>query len=364
MSGARSLCTLVDLQTADEHPDSVKVLRLTLQNDLPGDRRNQVKQKPVGRAFAMVANQPANSHALASECVKSNDGDEEIIKVYLRARAEDRAKQGNDLSPLTNDNCHPQELTLGKSNGFQPLRTVSYRSVSVSQDEPMYPAEDISVMRETAKRLFSKLQEAEKRHQSDRAAYETSISHYQREAEQSGIALRKAETELELKDLKLEDLQRLLAGMEKEHQVLLQKVRDGESELELLRNVQEDWVAKQERSAKLEEEVATLREKIHHLDDMLKSQQRKVRQMIEQLQNSKMVIQSKDTIIHELKERVAYLEAENLEMHDRMEHLIEKQANPGAFHTRTRSKSETLGSKRFTKPLGPKPLPLIRVLET
>lgn len=33
----------------------------------------------------------------------------------------------------------------------------------------------------------------------------------------------------------------------------------------------------------MEKEVAGLREKIHHLDDMLKSQQRKVRQMIEQV---------------------------------------------------------------------------------
>lgn len=37
------------------------------------------------------------------------------------------------------------------------------------------------------------------------------------------------------------------------------------------------------RAASLEKEVAGLREKIHHLDDMLKSQQRKVRQMIEQV---------------------------------------------------------------------------------
>lgn len=40
------------------------------------------------------------------------------------------------------------------------------------------------------------------------------------------------------------------------------------------------------RSAKLEKEVAMLREKIHHLDDMLKSQQRKVRQMIEQVRGA------------------------------------------------------------------------------
>ena len=37
------------------------------------------------------------------------------------------------------------------------------------------------------------------------------------------------------------------------------------------------------RAANLEKDVAGLREKIHHLDDMLKSQQRKVRQMIEQV---------------------------------------------------------------------------------
>ncbi|XP_063001873.1 tuftelin isoform X2 [Elgaria multicarinata webbii] len=364
MSGARSLCTLVDIQSDGDNPDSVKILRLTLQNDLPGDRRDPVKPKPVGRAFAMVANRPASSHALASECIKSKDGDEEIIKVYLKARAEDRAKHEKSLHHLKNDSCHLQELTLEKSNGIPPHRTTSSRNLSVSQDDPTYLGEDVSIMRETTRRLFSKLQEAEKRHQSDRAAYETSISHYRREAEQSGTALRKAELDLEEKDLKMEELQRLLTGMEKEHQALLQKMKDGESELEQLRSQERDKADEQERSAKLEKEVATLREKIHHLDDMLKSQQRKVRQMIEQLQNSKTVIQSKDTIIQELKERVAYLEAENLEMHDRMEHLIEKQTHPGAYSTRPRSKSEYVSSKRITKSPGPKPWPLIRVVET
>lgn len=90
--------------------------------------------------------------------------------------------------------------------------------------------------------------------------------------------------------------------------------------------------------------------KIHHLDDMLKSQQRKVRQMIEQLQNSKAVIQSKDTTIQELKEKIAYLEAENLEMHDRMEHLIEKQISHGNFSTQARAKTDNPGSIRISKP--------------
>lgn len=37
------------------------------------------------------------------------------------------------------------------------------------------------------------------------------------------------------------------------------------------------------RLEELEKENAVLKEKIHHLDDMLKSQQRKLRQMIEQV---------------------------------------------------------------------------------
>ncbi|NXN27608.1 TUFT1 protein, partial [Nycticryphes semicollaris] len=166
-------------------------------------------------------------------------------------------------------------------------------------------------------------------------------------------------------EVQVEELQRLLAGMEKEHRGLLLKMKEGEAELARLRSVEGDKLAQQDRSAQLEKEVATLREKIHHLDDMLKSQQRKVRQMIEQLQNSKAVIQAKDSVIQELKERLRLLQ--NLEMHDRIEHLIEKQVSWGGHSSRARSKSEYVSSpflscsKRLT---GPKPLPLIRVVET
>ncbi|NXT03874.1 TUFT1 protein, partial [Prunella fulvescens] len=130
-----------------------------------------------------------------------------------------------------------------------------------------------------------------------------------------------------------------------DHQDLLARMESGQVELEQLREAEGERAAQQERSSQLEKEVAGLREKIHHLDDMLKSQQRKVRQMIEQLQNSKSVIQAKDAAIQELKERVSYLEAEvgilgNLEMHDRIEHLIEKQVSRGGSSARARSKSE------------------------
>lgn len=40
------------------------------------------------------------------------------------------------------------------------------------------------------------------------------------------------------------------------------------------------------RAKQLEKELAVLKEKIHHLDDMLKCQQRKVRHMIEQVRQN------------------------------------------------------------------------------
>ncbi|XP_037267754.1 tuftelin isoform X1 [Falco rusticolus] len=368
-------------------PESVKVLRLTLPNDLPGERREQAKQKPVGKAFAMVANRSSNGHSLASECIKSNDGDEEIIKVYLKARAEGGMNHDEHVNQLKSEVRYIQEarsslkklredlssklenrqgdkqhaqVVLEKQNGSW-LYPERLRADSWEEQEEDCSGEDVEKIRQTAKRLFTKLQEAEKRHQLEKKAFERTVSQYQEEVEQTSSALRRAEKSVVEKEVQMDELQRLMAGMEKEHRSLLLKMKEGEAELARLRSVEGDKLAEQDRSAQLEKEVAMLREKIHHLDDMLKSQQRKVRQMIEQLQNSKTVIQAKDAMIQELKERVAYLEAENLEMHDRIEHLIEKQVSRGGHSSRARSKSEYVSSKRLS---GPKPLPLIRVVET
>lgn len=116
------------------------------------------------------------------------------------------------------------------------------------------------------------------------------------------------------------------------------------------------------RCEELEKEVAILKEKIHHLDDMLKSQQRKVRHMIEQLQNSRTVIQERERFIRDLEERVAFLEAENREMHDHMEYFLAGQEPPPL--TSTENKPEVVYSKTLT-PSSPtnKALPFIKVIE-
>ncbi|EPQ16662.1 Tuftelin [Myotis brandtii] len=365
MNGTRGWCSLVDV-----HPE---------------------EQTAAGRkTYAMVSGH-SPSHSLASELVESNDGHEEIIKVYLKGRSGDKMIHEKNINQLKSEvqyiqearNClqklredisskldrdpgeshHRQEIqvVLERPNGFSQSPTTLYSS---PPEVDTYMNEDVESLRKTVRDLLAKLQEAEQQHQADRVAFEVTLSRYQREAEQSHVALQRAEDRAEQKEVEIRELQRRLLGMETEHQASLEKAREGEAALEELRSKNADCRAEQEKAANLEKEVAGLREKIHHLDDMLKSQQRKVRQMIEQLQNSKAVIQSKDTSIQELKEKMAYLEAENLEMHDRMEHLIEKQVSHANFSTQTWAKTENLGSVRIAKPPSPKPMPLIRVVET
>ncbi|XP_039102182.1 tuftelin isoform X2 [Hyaena hyaena] len=366
MNGTQNWCTLVGV-----HPE---------------------EQAAAGRrTFAMVSGR-STSHSLASELVESNDGHEEIIKVYLKGRTADKMIHEKSINQLKSEvqyiqearNClqrlredissqldrrpgdpiHGQEIqvVLEKPNGLNPSPTGLYSSPP--EVDPCVN-EDVESLRKTVQDLLVKLQEAERRHQSDRVAFEVTLSQYQREAEQSQVALQRAEDRAQQKEADVGELQKRLLGMQEEHQALLVKLREGEMALEELQIKSTDCQTEREKAAHLEKEVAGLREKIHHLDDMLKSQQRKVRQMIEQLQNSKAVVQSKDNTIQELKEKIAYLEAENLEMHDRMEHLIEKQVSHGNFSTQTWAKTESPGSVRISKPPSPnKPRPLIRVVET
>ncbi|XP_005541934.2 tuftelin isoform X5 [Macaca nemestrina] len=335
MNGTRNWCTLVDV-----HPED---------------------QAAAGRkTYAMVSGH-STGHSLASELVESHDGHEEIIKVYLKGRSGDKMIHEKNINQLKSEVQYIQEVVLEKPNGFSQSPTALYSS---PPEVDTCINEDVESLRKTVQDLLAKLQEAERQHQSDRVAFEVTLSRYQREAEQSNVALQREEDRVEQKEAEVGELQRRLLGMETEHQALLAKVREGEVALEELRSNNADCQAEREKAAALEKEVAGLREKIHHLDDMLKSQQRKVRQMIEQLQNSKAVIQSKDATIQELKEKIAYLEAENLEMHDRMEHLIEKQISHGNFSTQARAKTDNPGSIRISKPPSPKPMPVIRVVET
>ncbi|XP_072283890.1 tuftelin [Pyxicephalus adspersus] len=381
-----SLCTLQQLQPENE-PDSVKTLRLTLRGDQSPERTETIKVKPVGRAFALISSRPGRgSRPLNSELIKSSDGDEEIIKVYLKAKAENKANHEWNVSQLRNEVRHIQEartslknlrkdldhskhgqqedknLLSEKQNGVRHYEEPW--SESNDRDE-QFPLDNGRNLRETAHKLYAKLQETEKRHQADRKLYEERLSRCQQEAEQNNRARRQAEETAAERHREVEELRRFMVGMEKEHQDLIKKMQENEKELDSLRGQKQENGPLQEKCQELEKTVANLKEKIHHLDDMLKSQQRKVRQMIEQVQNSRTAMQEKDSLIQELREKVSWLQAENLELQDKLEHFLSTQPGHTTQLPRAYAKPNQPNFKRVYIPAGSgRPQPLIKLVET
>ncbi|XP_054619464.1 tuftelin 1b [Dunckerocampus dactyliophorus] len=221
----------------------------------------------------------------------------------------------------------------------------------------------VQSLREETKRLYAQMKDMESRHREERERLQMdSEDHRVRLAAQSG-RLQKAEEEAEKRGRRVEELQRLLANMEAESGDLQDKMAADEAELLRLKaDKGEGGEEKEQRCNDLEKEVAALKEKIHHLDDMLKSQQRKVRHMIEQLQNSRTVLQERDRVIKDLEEKVAFLEAENREMHDHMDYFLSGQDPPPL------KCAESKPVIIYSKPLTPsthsnKSLPFIKVIE-
>uniref|UniRef100_A0A4W4ETH3 Tuftelin 1a n=1 Tax=Electrophorus electricus TaxID=8005 RepID=A0A4W4ETH3_ELEEL len=219
-------------------------------------------------------------------------------------------------------------LALPRSLPLSPTLSLPY-SFSLSPSVSLSPflsqneesEEDPARMREVSRRLYSQLQEAERRHQEEREKLQLS--------EQSK-RLKQAHDSAQQQDQQIRELQRLMGGMEQESSSLREELLIREAKLLQLQELKEEAEASRESvwctlNGQMSKENAILREKIHHLDDMLKSQQRKLRQMIEQLQNSRMLIQERDRVIKDLEEKVAFLEAENKQMRDQMDYLLDGQ---------------------------------------
>ncbi|XP_038580754.1 tuftelin 1b isoform X2 [Micropterus salmoides] len=358
-------------------------LRLTLQDqDQAGCPSARYGNKES--SIAVVLPHKPEKQEETFELITPTEEKVEVIKVYLEARP----KKTESVRMLTDEVTQIQEVryclkTLREQmaarqnsknhkypvNGIRVNKPSSQPAVTngntvlIESDAHVEDNQEESVrLREASKRLYAQLKEMEKRHQEEREKLQAeSNAYFLRLADQSE-QLQKAEEKSEERGQKVEELQRLLGSMEIESGILKDKMAAQEAELQQLKADREEE-QKEKRRAELEREVAVLKEKIHHLDDMLKSQQRKVRHMIEQLQNSRTVIQERDRVIMDLEEKVAFLEAENREMHDHMEYFLAGQ-DPLSL-TSTENKPEIV----YSKPLTPstqsnKALPFIKVIET
>ncbi|KAG9469035.1 hypothetical protein GDO78_021335 [Eleutherodactylus coqui] len=356
------LCTLQQLKPEPE-ADSIKTLRVTLRDDQSPERTDTIKVKPVGRAFALISSRPHRaSRPLNSELIKSKDGDEEIIKVYLKAKAEVKKNHEWNVSQLRNEVRQIQEGNMvERQNSGRRTNALWSRTTA---DEEEFPLDNGKSMRETTQKLYARLNETERRHQADCKMYEEKLTHWQQEVDQSNRARAEVQEIATERQKEVQELKRLMSSMEKEHQQLQQTAKDNEKELEKMREQNQPDGPLQERCQELEKTVTSLKEKIHHLDDMLKSQQRKVRQMIEQLQNSRTATQEKDSLIQELQDKVSWLQAENLELQDKLEHFLSSQPGHTSYLPRSYSRPNLQNVKRVYIPAGSGRPPLIKLVET
>ncbi|XP_029959311.1 tuftelin 1a [Salarias fasciatus] len=382
MSGVtRSLCTFEDIRN-QEYGDGRRRLRLTLHDQNQAARSSEPhRDKPIGRAFAVVQ-QASDRTALTPEPVKSKEEQVEVIKVYLEARRQEQQKHQQSLKMLSDEVSQIQEVryclkTLREqmaaknkthTNGWKVGLPFKKNASSAPKAAPKADGQEAddeaerAKLREVSKRLYAQLQEAEKKHLEEKERLQAEGSRLRECLSDKEEKLRVTEEAGEMKDRRIEDLQRLLGGMEQESATLREAIRSREDELRELRKIREEGHGGDQRAEQLEKEVAVLKEKIHHLDDMLKSQQRKVRHMIEQLQNSRMVIQERDRVIRELEEKVAFLEAENREMHDQIDYFL------GGQRSNSYLSSDRNPQIVYSKPIKPstsssKPLPFIKVIE-
>ncbi|XP_018540569.1 tuftelin 1b isoform X2 [Lates calcarifer] len=333
--------------------DRCRRLRLSLQDQYRSGFTSEWHNKES--SIAVVLPQKPEEQEETPELITPTEEKVEVIKVYLESS---RPETAESVRMLTDEVSQIQEVRYC----LKTLREQMAARQNSNNNKVADNREESVKLREATKRLYAQLKEMEKRHQEERESLQAECNEYHTRLVEQSERLQRAEEQSEERGQQVEELQRLLGSMEIESGVLKDKMAAGEAELLQLKAGREEGEEKEQRCAELEKEVAILKEKIHHLDDMLKSQQRKVRHMIEQLQNSRTVIQERDRVIRDLEERVAFLEAENREMHDHMEYFMAGQ-NPPPM-TSTENKPEVVYSKPLT-PTTPtnKVLPFIKVIE-
>ncbi|KAM7384436.1 hypothetical protein PAMA_011671 [Pampus argenteus] len=335
------------LENGEKHDDKDRTcrrLRLTRQDQDQSGTSEQHSSKES--SIALVLPQKPEKQDETLGFITPTQVEVEVVKIYL----ENRPEPEQSVRMLTDEVSQIQEVRYC----LKTLREQMAARQSSNNNKPVngYRVHKTSTRPDVTNGNTVLIE-------SD--AHVESNEYRNRLAEQSE-RLQEVEKQSEERGQTVEELQCLLGSMGIESSILKDKMAAGEAALLQLKADREKGQEKEQRCAELEKEVAILKEKIHHFDDMLKSQQRKVRHMIEQLQNSRTVIQERDRVIKDLEEKVSFLEAENREMHDHMEYYLANQDPPAL--TPTENKPEVVYSKSITPTrLTNKSLPLIKVIE-
>ncbi|XP_067827239.1 myosin heavy chain, striated muscle-like [Heptranchias perlo] len=180
-----------------------------------------------------------------------------------------------------------------------------------------------SAMQDMTRKLYNqyeaKLKEAKQLHQAEKEAIQARINQALKELEEANKKALAAEQKIAERDQRIQELDQLIARMVEERHLLQQRLQEQEKKLS---QRDETDSRNSEWSQKVEEKAASLRERIRHLDNMVHCQQRKVKQMIEEIEILKSKIQQKDVMIEDLLERISFLEAENKELQDKLNYMM------------------------------------------
>ncbi|KAK2854061.1 hypothetical protein Q5P01_006722 [Channa striata] len=170
-----------------------------------------------------------------------------------------------------------------------------------------------------------KLLEEQRKHREEIENLQAQLDEYIRRLEEAERNIRTAEAKIAERDQRILEVERLLDCMGKEKSQLLKKLQECEQRLRLmeLNDKTDSTVAK--RSKDLQSEAADLRERIKHLNDMVFSQQRKVKGMIEEVESLRAQVAQKDMFISELLDRIAIVECENNELEDKLKYFMSTQ---------------------------------------
>ncbi|KAM9270567.1 LOW QUALITY PROTEIN: myocardial zonula adherens protein [Cariama cristata] len=178
------------------------------------------------------------------------------------------------------------------------------------------------VMRDD-KKLYSqyeeKMREEEQKHKAEKEILLEETNRLLKAIEEANKKMQITETSIQEKDQRIGELDRLIERMEEERHQLQKQLELNEIQIS---GAKYENNSDSERSQHLEE-VASLRERIKHLDDMVHCQQKKVKHMVEEIEMLRKKVRKELFIIQLLE--ISFLECENKELQDKLDYLMENQ---------------------------------------
>lgn len=205
------------------------------------------------------------------------------------------------------------------------------------------------------------LQEQQRKYREEIEALQAQLDDYMRRLEEAERNAQIAEAKIAERDQRITEVERLLNCMAQEKGDLIKRLVECEQRLRGLDQTDHADNAVTKQSEQLKGEAAELRERIKHLNDMVFSQQRKVKAMIEEVETLRAKVAQKDMFIAELLDRIAIVECENNELEDKLKYFMSVQR---ASETKVATRDVGVGcdlpvrseEPQYVAPVQPSPL--------